>query len=40
LRCLGELRAVEDRSYFVKVESADIDGDMSGDGEAERGFGD
>jgi hypothetical protein len=40
LRCLGELRAVNDRSYFVKVESADIDGDMSGDGEAVRGFGD
>lgn len=41
LRCLGEPCAVEeDRSYLVKIESADIDGDMSGDGETERGFGD
>jgi hypothetical protein len=40
LRCLGVLRAVEDRSCLAKMESLDIDGVMSGDGERERGFGD
>ena len=40
LRCLDELRAVEGRSYFAEVESLDIEGEISGEGEAERGFGD
>jgi hypothetical protein len=40
LRCLGEFRAVEERSCLAKIESLDIDGVMSGDGEVERGFGD
>src|SRR5258708_9515825 len=39
LRCLGELSAAEDRSSLAKVESVDLDGEMSC-GEAERGFGD
>jgi hypothetical protein len=37
LRCLGEGRVGEGCSRFV--ESVDIDGDVSGCGEAERGFG-
>src|SRR6266446_4974533 len=40
LRCLGEPRTAEDRSCFAEVESVDIDGEMSSDGEAERSFGD
>jgi hypothetical protein len=40
LRCLGELSTIVDRSCFAEVESADIEGEMSGEGEAERGFGD
>lgn len=40
LRCLDELLAVEAISYFAEVESVDIDGEMSGEGDAERGFGD
>jgi hypothetical protein len=39
LRCLGELRAVKDRSRFAEVESLDIEGEISGEGETERGFG-
>ena len=38
LRCLDELRVEVDKSGLV--ESLDIDGEMSGDGEAERGFDD
>src|SRR6266702_3462546 len=37
LRCLGERRVGEGCSRFV--ESVDIDGEVSGCGEAERGFG-
>ena len=39
LRCLDELRAVEDISCFAEVESLDIEGEIS-EGEAERGLGD
>jgi hypothetical protein len=38
LRCLDELCVEVDKSGLV--ESLDIDGEMSGDGEAERGFDD
>ena len=40
LRCLDGLRVEEDRSRLGLVESVDIDGEMSGDDGAERGFDD
>jgi hypothetical protein len=40
LRCLDGLRVETDRSGSGLVESVEIDGEMSGDGEVERGFDD